>query len=124
MDVEFDSLLLTTYKIKRSDYEEFIDEIRREVERFREDLKKLKEDPFLEEKEFFPEDVQGLANKLVEFKKREEVLEKWKAEREVLEHKLVDALTEQGLKKCNGFDGWTFSVTKNGNIRATHKESE
>ena len=120
--LRFDALRLSTYEININNYTDFVEQIRREVDLFREDVKKIRENPFLLEKDFFPESIQDLANKLVEYEKRNIELENtfYKSKKE-LENKLVDVLKAEGLKKCTGFDGWSFSITPKENIKSSHK---
>lgn len=121
----FDASRLHLYPINIHDYEDFVKEIRREVDQFREDLKRIKDNPFLLESDFFPDDIQKLANELVKYEVQAKIIEEsFYAPMNALEKKLSEALIANGKKKCSGFDGWTFSLTPKGNIKSTHKEED
>ena len=120
----FDATRLHLYPVNVADYEDLIEEIRREVDRFRIDLKRIKDNPFLTESDFFPDDVQELANELVKYEEQAKIIEEsFYASKAVIEKKLSDALQTNKLKKCTGFRGWTFSLTPKGNIKSSHKEA-
>ena len=50
-DVNFNPNRLYVYMIDIDNYKELVEEIKKEVERFREDLQKVKDNPFLTEEE-------------------------------------------------------------------------
>lgn len=76
---EFDEKKLTIYEINIKDYKDLIEEIDIAVEKFRIDLQKVKDNPFLTEEDLLPkeviklsEEVELIENKLAELKKLEE----------------------------------------------------
>ena len=62
---EFNSDRLTVYNIKKSDYSEYIEHIKEEVERFRADWMRLMENPFTTEEEFQPKEIVEIADKVL-----------------------------------------------------------
>lgn len=61
---EFDVSRLTTYEIDIKDYKELLEDINLAVDDFRNDLERLKENPFLTESDLEPSDLIELANEL------------------------------------------------------------
>lgn len=56
---------LTVFKIKISDYQDFLEKINSEIERFRADWLRLLENPFLTEEDFQPKELVEIANKVL-----------------------------------------------------------
>ncbi len=67
---EFDENRLQIFEITLEDYKDWQKEIKTEVESFCEDLSKLKENPFLQEQDLLPEDIQKRINALVEMEEQ------------------------------------------------------
>ena len=72
MNPVFDPQRLQLFNIKLEDYRELLAYVNREIEKFRDDLKRLKENPLLSEQDFLP--IGGglitLSNKIVAFEKQ------------------------------------------------------
>lgn len=72
MNPEFDPQRLQIFDIKMEDYKELLSYVNQEIDKFREDLKRLKENPLLSEQDFLP--IGGglitLSNKIVAFEKQ------------------------------------------------------
>ncbi len=106
---EFDPDRLTVYVVNIRDHEHILQEIYYHLDRFREDLKKLKENPFLTEEELQPfeivaaaEQVLALERSLLAYKQIEKEAKDAKAE-------LFKAMSQYGIKT------WTM----NGGTRIT-----
>jgi hypothetical protein len=68
MSTEFDPKRLQTFEIRMEDYKDVLDHINREIEKFRSDLAKLKENPLLSEQDFLPGgSLVVLADKVAKF---------------------------------------------------------
>lgn len=96
---EFDEKNLTTYEVNIKDYKELLEDIDIAVNQFRNDLEKIRENPFLTEEDLLPkeiiklsEKVEFIENKLVEFKKLEE-------ESKTLKANLKSAMEKYQIKK-------------------------
>lgn len=83
----FDKGRMTMYKVKLSDYTMWLEYIHSEIDRFRDDWARLKENPFITEEELQPKEVVDIAKKVINleaqltlFKEIESELKEAKAE--------------------------------------------
>ena len=76
---EFDKDRLQVFPVKTSDYIALLHEINNELDKFREDLAKLKDNPLLSEQDFQPNALVALSQKVVAF------------ENQIAEMKLIEA---------------------------------
>ena len=97
-NTDFDPEQLTIFKAKVSDYAPLVEEIKKAVIEFKNDLKKLKENPNLTESDFMPMElvnyanqIQILENKLKEYKQLEK-------QQEELKTKLYESMYNLGIK--------------------------
>lgn len=69
---EFDASRLQVFEIRLEDYRGLLDYVNREIDKFRSDLEKLKNNPLLSEQDFLPVSpgLITLTNKVVEFEKQ------------------------------------------------------
>lgn len=69
---EFDATRLQVFEIRLEDYRGLLDYVNREIDKFRSDLEKLKNNPLLSEQDFLPVSpgLITLTNKVVEFEKQ------------------------------------------------------
>ena len=120
MSEEFDPERLMTYPISIADYEDLIEEIYAEIESFKADLEKLKQDPFLNEEDLIPKDTKMLARRLINAKERESYFKEMKAERELLEAKLGELFTRD-KKRTSEIAGYqvTWTPPKEGKLKKT-----
>lgn len=65
----FDPMRLQVFDIKMEDYQNLLNHVNREIDKFRADLKRLKENPLLSEQDFLPigNGLVALSNKVVQF---------------------------------------------------------
>lgn len=104
-DEIFNPDLLTVYEIDMKTYEGFVKYINKEVNRFREDLVKIKENPLLSEEDLIPVEIRNIAKEI-------EVIETQIIEYKALEKKqkdLKDMLYKTMLE--NGIKGWEMPNT-------------
>lgn len=111
---EFDPQRLRLYRIKREDYTDLIETILVEVEKFKTDMKRMKENPFLTEEELLPSVVPEtvnkimlLENKLQEMKETERQLKEFKEE-------LKKQMIENNIKKFKLPNGTSVCLIENG----------
>lgn len=95
---EFDPGKLHTFDIKIGDYKELCAKILEEVERFRFDLAKVKEDPFITEEDLQPKEVIELANKATVFEVKLAEYNKIKEEYDALKANLYKAMEQYSIK--------------------------
>lgn len=69
LSLELDAQRLQVFEIKLDDYRSLLAKVNKEIDRFREDLARLKENPLLSEQDFLPigGDLIQLSNKVVAF---------------------------------------------------------
>lgn len=115
LNTDFDPNRLMTYPVTIDDYRELIGEIYEEVDSFREDLKKLRANPFLTEEELIPDDVRIVARMLIAIKEAEQAFKEFTSEKETLISKLGE-LYEREHKKTAEIGGYkvTYTAPKEG----------
>lgn len=104
---EFNSDRLTVYNIKKSDYSAYIEHIKEEVERFRSDWMRLKENPFTTEEEFQPKEIVEIADKVLILESQIEIYKQIEKE-----YKEAKASLKAGMEKYNIKTWTTPSGTK------------
>lgn len=104
---EFNSDRLTVYNIKKSDYSAYIEHIKEEVERFRSDWMRLKENPFTTEEEFQPKEIVEIADKVIILESQIEIYKQIEKE-----YKDAKASLKSGMEKYNIKTWTTPSGTK------------
>ena len=101
---------LMTYPIVKADYQELVDEIYEELDLFRRDLEKVKENPFITEEELLPDDVRLLGRRLINLKEAELMFKDVTAEKEIIENKLGQKFIEL-KKKTTEIGGYKVTYT-------------
>lgn len=99
MSEEFDSTRLTMMPVDINDYLELVGEINEAVTKFVEDLKAIKDNPFLSEQDLLPSELISISQNVVAFEKR--LAEIKKEEKAIKEQKakLYEAMITKGVKK-------------------------
>ena len=122
MNPEFDNSRLQLFYIKKVDYELLLAHVNKELDKFRQDLERLKENPLLSEHDFLPQshDLMALANQVAKF-------ESQLASMKAIENQLKDAkkqLYEQMMK--HDVKSWTMpngtKLTRVDEVPASSKE--
>lgn len=98
MSTTFDWQRLMTFPIVMSDYKDLIAEIYEEVELFKADLAKLRQNPFMTEEELIPEDTRIIARRLIAIKEAKDKAKELDEEKELLEKALGEAFTKEKRK--------------------------
>ena len=120
LSTEFDPDRLHRYSIEKSQYAELIEEIYSELDKFEEDLVKVKADPFISEEDLLPVEIPEIASRVLAFEYQlahlKEIEEKVKKDKD----RLFEAMSKTGVKSWktpNGYlitrvDGSEDSYTK------------
>lgn len=119
---EFNVERLQIYEVRVEEYKSLIKEIYAEIDRFRADLTKLKENPLLTEEDFQPKEIVALSQKAVALEKRMaefKVLEKQYKE---MKRELYEAMVRADIKKWEMPNG--TKITKVDEIPTTAKVVE
>ena len=111
---EFDKERLHIYEINKADFRELEEEIDFQIDRFRQDLLKVKENPFITEEELQPKEIIELSNQLLEFEKELAYYEKIKAKAEELKKQLKVSMQNSGIKKWTTNSGVKITLIPDG----------
>ena len=121
---EFDENRLKTYYISIDNYKEMIEQINKEVDQFRIDLVKVKENPFITEEELLPTDLTELSNKLVALENKLAEMKKIEAESKELKAQLKSAMENNNIKKWETPNGVKITLVADGEDKVVRKFNE
>lgn len=97
-DTDFDAAKLSVFEVDAKDYQSLMDEVNCEIERFRADLARLKENPLLSEEDFQPNEVVQLSSKAVDLERRMLQFKELEKQYKAMKQQLFDAMTEHNVK--------------------------
>lgn len=109
---EFDEERLQIFEIGVDDFKDWQEEIKNEIEDFCEDLSKLKENPFLQEQDLLPQDIQSRINILVAMEEQIAFAKKIQQKYEEEKEKLLQEMIQQNLPKIETPNGTKITVVK------------
>lgn len=107
---EFDANRLVIYSIDIENYEGLVNNIMYEVDRFKEDLEKIKENPFLTEQDLLPMPVQEISHQLEMLEHQIELYKDLEKQEKELKTQLYEAMNKYGIKKWKTPNG--MQITK------------
>ena len=110
----FNPLQLTTYEVLISDYSDLLEEIDTQVEMFKRDLKKLRENPFITEEELQPTEVVETANKVLVLEQQLESMKQLEKELKSAKAELKRLMQENGVKKWITPNGTKITLVPDG----------
>ena len=119
LDETFEEDRLFDYEIDINDYQNFIEEIDFEIDKFREDLKRLKNNPLLSEEDFQPQEVIEISNKVLALEKQLAEYKNLEQQYKELKNQLYNAMLEHNIKSWRMVNG--TRITKVDEIEATEK---
>ena len=97
-DPIFNSENLSIFPVYANEYETLTREINAEIERFRADLKRLKENPLLSEEDFQPDELVVLSNKAVALEQRMAEYKTLEEQYKKMKQELFEAMQKHGVK--------------------------
>ena len=108
---EFDAQRLQVFEISLYDYRTLLDYVNREIDRFREDLARLKDNPLLSEQDFLPVSpgMITLTNKIVAFEKQLSMLKDVEQQCKDAKRQLYGEMLKHGVKTWNLPNGTKIS---------------
>lgn len=109
-NTDFDEKRLTLHFIDKDNYKDFIKEINEAIDRFLEDLEKLKANPFLTEEDLLPVDITKKANAILKLEEQVVEAKKIIASYEEEKEKLRLEMEEKGIKKWETPNGVKFTL--------------
>lgn len=122
-NTEFDKDRLKIHDITINQYNNLLHEVNAEIERFRADLERLRNNPLLTEQDFQPNELVAISNKVVELERRIAELKALETEQKKVKQSLFDAMTKHNVKswetpngikitRVDAIEGSTKTVTE------------
>lgn len=102
---EFDVDRLMVCEIDIKDYKNLLEEVNTEIDRFRADLARLKENPLLCEEDFQPTELITLSNKVLVFEKQIAEFKAIEQEYKEMKQQLFEAMQKYDVKSWNTVNG-------------------
>ena len=102
---EFEAERLTVFEIDIKDYKNLLEEVNMELDRFRTDLARLKENPLLCEEDFQPNELITLSNKVLVFESKLAEYKALEAEYKEMKQHLFEAMQKYDVKSWNTVNG-------------------
>ena len=113
-DETFNPLLLTVHEVLIDDYSDLLEEIDTQVEIFKKDLEKLRENPFITEEELQPIEVVEYANKVLALEQQLESMKQLEKELKSAKAELKRLMQENDVKKWITPNGTKITLVPDG----------
>lgn len=113
-DETFNPLLLTVHEVHIDDYSDLLEEIDTQVEIFKKDLEKLRENPFITEEELQPKEVVEYANKVLALEQQLESMKQLEKELKSAKAELKRLMQENDVKKWITPNGTKITLIPDG----------
>lgn len=113
-DETFNPLLLTVHEVLIDDYSDLLEEIDTQVEIFKKDLEKLRENPFITEEELQPIEVVEYANKILALEQQLESMKQLEKELKSAKAELKRLMQENDVKKWITPNGTKITLVPDG----------
>lgn len=97
-NTDFEPLRLECYGIRLADHQTLVAEINAEIDRFRADLERLKDNPLLSEQDFQPKELVELSSKLLTFEQQLSGLKALELRCKELKQQLFEAMLKHNVK--------------------------
>lgn len=110
MSLDFDPQRLQIFNIKVDDYADLLADMSLAVNKFVEDLHKLKENPFLTEAELMPVNITAIADGMVILEQKLANYKEIEAEYKRQKDRLYEAMTEAGVKSWRTEGGYIITA--------------
>jgi predicted phage-related endonuclease len=102
---EFDENRLMVFQISMKDYTDLLNEVNFEIDRFRADLSRLKENPLLSEEDFQPNELITLSKEVLVFEKQLAEFKLLEQEYKEMKQQLYEAMEKHNVKSWNTVNG-------------------
>ena len=106
---EFNAERLTTFDIDIKEYKYLLDEVNVQIERFRNDLARLRENPLLCLQDLQPTELVTISNQVIELETRIAELKALETEQKKVKQALFDAMTKHNVKSWETPNGIKFT---------------
>ena len=107
---EFDEKRLQIFEINIKDFKDWIEEIEEAVKKFCVDLARLKENPFLQEEDFLPNDIVSSANMVLMLENQLQFYNKMQERYENEKTRLMNLMIKNGCKSWQTPNGVKITV--------------
>lgn len=104
-DTEFELARLHIYEIDISDYKDLIEQINFEIDRFRADLARLKENPLLTEQDFLPNEIVTISNKVTALENRMQEFKAIESQYKAMKQELYESMAKYDVKSWETYNG-------------------
>lgn len=116
---EFDPKRLQIFNITAGQYTNLLNDINAEIDKFRADLERLKNNPLLTEQDFQPNELITISNKVMALESRMSEFKTIEAEYKQMKQALFEAMVKHGVKSWETLNG--TKITRVDGIEATAK---
>ncbi len=121
---EFDSERLQLFKVNKDEYTDLLEEINIQVNKFRIDVERVRENPFLTEQDLQPQEIVVLANKIASLEKNLMFYKQMETEYNQLREKMYVAMQSKGIPDWTTDRGVKFTVVKEGQDKVVQEFDE
>ena len=121
---EFDPTRLSIFLIKMEDYQDLMDEINLQIDRFRTDLERVRENPLITEQELYPRDMVVLAKQIEALERDLTLYKQMETDYNNLRERMYQAMKAKNMKGWTTTSGVKFSLVKEGEDKIVQKFDE
>lgn len=114
LNTEFESKRLHLYNISQGEYTELIAEINDAIERFIEDLEKVKDNPFITEADLLPSEIPDITERILAFEGQLEYLKQVEKTVKAEKDRLKKAMQSAGVKTFKTPNGYRLTLVDDG----------
>lgn len=123
-NTEFDKSRLTIYQIGIGSYDDLLEDINNAVDKFRIDLVKVKNNPFITEEELLPVDLTELSNKVIALENQLAEMKLIEQQSKDLKSQLKNAMEKAGTKTWETPNGIKITLVPDGEDKVVKKFNE
>lgn len=114
LNEELDPERLYIYKINSDEYKDLIEDIGKALEIFIEDLKKVKDNPFITEEELLPAEIPDITKRILAFEDQLKYMKKVEAEIKSEKERLKRAMEANSVKSWTTPNGYKITLIPDG----------
>lgn len=119
---DFDPKRFYSYNVDINNYKELVEEIKAAVKRFKEDLIKVKENPFISEEELLPAEITDITSRILAFEYQIREMKKVEAKIKAEKDRLKAAMEVAGVKTWKTPNGYRITLVPDGEDKTVTEE--
>lgn len=119
----FEAERLHLYSIDIADYGDLLAEIESAIERFIDDLEKVKENPFISESELLPNEITDITRRIIAFESQLAYFKEIEAKAKSEKARLKEAMQAAGVKSWTTPNGYKITLVADGIDKTIEEES-